>query len=294
MRYLGLICLGLILLVGCPDDKPPPVAPEELAPPAGLKGTNLDKAVRISYYCPYYKQDDVKYEVYQSEKAIEVDENGAIKDTSLKPLKETAPVEEGKRKSVTITGLENGKTYYFRMVAVSGDKKSQASEQIVETPRKESATFLEMKDYTQTQKMSAIELDTMKVVEVRGLNTDTWETEGKVGDIMCDSYDVGGGRRAGLNGINGAVIQDKGYCKDWDEVDWAPEAGYIKTGNSIEVTEGHVYVIKTADGQYAKLLVDKIIKRGEGAAAEFDLKVKVAFQTTDNADQKRNLVPTLP
>ena len=56
-------------------------------------------------------------------------------------------------------------------------------------------------------------------------------------------------------------IQDAGYTTTLDEVDFSPTVGWSPTG-SVELIEGHSYIVWTRDDHYAKFRVTDIVPAG--------------------------------
>ena len=149
--------------------------------------------------------------------------------------------------STTITGLANGTTYSFLVVATkkSGSKLSRPSNVISDTPRRESAS------------LSLIN----GAGNVRYVNVDAdppaASSSSSGADILCQSFNAGAGDRAGLVGQNSARVQDLGFVASWDEIDQAPAGtgSYPDASHSVEVLANHVYAVFTGDNHYAKVWV---------------------------------------
>jgi hypothetical protein len=75
---------------------------------------------------------------------------------------------------------------------------------------------------------------------------------------------------AGMNG-GGA---DLGYMADWDGSDVAPGDGYAGNGESVLLTVGHVYAVRTGANRFGKIIVTTIV-----TAPDFTVTFNAAFQT---------------
>jgi hypothetical protein len=257
VRILMLVgcvaALGLVLS-GCTTEETV-VEPEELNPPLGLHSVTGNESVVLIWYTSNFEADFVGYDVYVAEDNLAgpsvQDIPAAFGET---PVNDPAiPKEAGKDTTWYLLDeddylFENGTTYSFLVVAVDEDGYISYTSNIVEdTPRPE-VMNVELTDQNFEPNTSALVLADFSVVACgAGYDTD--------GDVVCESFDAGAGQRAGLVGVNGAVVQDLGFMTTWDLADEAPPDGYVASLHSVEAVEGHVYAVWTADDHYAKLFV---------------------------------------
>jgi hypothetical protein len=253
-----LVTLGvvaLLLTAGCETERVVEVQPPgDLSPPLGLLSITGDGQVTLFWMCSNYEDGLDGYIVYYQVGQFEGDPADSIPGgfTVIDSLPVTPPC-AGER-WVDITGLTNGTTYSFLVVAASDDWSaiSHASNIIEDTPRDESVGDNTIWAYQTDETQAGFELSSFNVVDCTGLDGQ-YDTPSGLGDIMCERFNPGAGMRAWIDGINGGEVQDIGYMSDWDDADMAPSSGYATTGHSVEALMGHVYAIKTGDNHYAKI-----------------------------------------
>ena len=261
MRKLTILlgCLSCLALVGCDDDttNPDVVEPDDLSPPLGLFSITGDESVTLFWWCSNYDDDLVGYRIYMATGDHHGDplEEVPTAFTSADSIDIAGP--NSGQLSVMLTGLSNGTTYSFLVVAAkdSWTDISHTSNIVADTPREETATEATLYAKQVDEILAGFELNGFFTVDCTDFNRVTYETITGEGDIMCERFDIAAGTRFWLDGINGATIQDIGYMSDWDGADLAPGNGYAATGHSVEAIMGHVYAIKTADDHYAKVQV---------------------------------------
>ncbi len=275
MRILILLgcvaALGLVL-AGCTTEETV-VEPEELNPPLGLHSVTGDGSVVLIWYTSNFEADFEGYDVYVAEGNLAgpsvQDIPAAFEET---PVNDPAIPKTAQDTTLyEVTGLDNGTTYSFLVVAVTEDGYISYTSNIVEdTPRPE-VMNVELTDQNAEPNTSALVLADFSVVACgAGYDTD--------GDVVCESFDAGAGQRAGLVGVNGAVVQDLGFMTTWDLADEAPPDGYVVSLHSVEAVEGHVYAVWTADDHYAKLFV---AERDSVGPYNQKLTLYAAYQTDD-------------
>jgi hypothetical protein len=251
---------------GCSeDDVINTLNPEDLAPPLGLSSITGDGQVVLSWDASNYDEDRDGFYVYQA--------NGTQTGTpevipaafGETPVATLSTTQEAGQFTQTVTGLTNGTTYSFLVVAFKndGDDVSRPSNIIVDTPREESDGVLALTNGTGNR---FLDVNTQTVQA----NEDTPATA----DVLCQSFDAGAGSRHGMVGVNGARVQDLGYVGSWDEIDDAPTGlgSYPAADYSVQVLVGHVYAVFTGDNHYAKVYVTSV------NSGNFGYSVRVAYQ----------------
>jgi hypothetical protein len=148
----------------------------------------------------------------------------------------------------TVSSLTNGVTRYFAVAAYdfAGNESALSYDTIFDTPRPEG--------------FNAAVTNYLTVPATGGWDFSA-QTTRAWNDAQTDMF----------YGFNGAVlemfvpdltteIQDAGYATTLDAVDFAPTAGWSPTG-TVELIQGHCYVVHTRDDHYAKFRVTQIVRR---------------------------------
>ena len=271
---LAPLALSFVLATtgaGC-DDGPTVANPEDLAPPLGLTSVTGDGAVALHWQASNYGEDRQGFEIYQAAGA-----QASTPGESIPAAFGTASVasmitsQGAGTFTTTVTGLTNGTTYSFLVVAYKddGDKLSRPSNVVSDTPRIES-TMLSLTNGT----------GNIRFVTV-GTNPPSASSSGSGADFLCQSFNAGAGDRPGMVGQNGARIQDLGYVSHWDEIDTAPAGGgsYPDAAHSVEVLESHVYAVFTGNNHYAKVWVVSL------NGSNFGYSCRVAYQGQVGSNQ---------
>jgi hypothetical protein len=179
---------------------------------------------------------------------------------------------------VTLTGLDNGQSYSFLVVAAKDEWKdiSYTSNIIIDTPRPE-VTSLTLKNQNLDQTDCALKFSSAEpYVEIVDFNDAD-------ASLMFESFNAGAGARSGLVGVRGgAQVQDLGFMSDWDMADVAPTEGYPDSDFSVTARANHVYAVKItgATTNYAKVYISGI--SGDPADNTDQATVWVAYQTDSN------------
>ena len=262
LPVFSILLTGLML--GCDDNGPTTVNPNDLAPPLGLESVTKDESVLLTWQASNYDEDRQGFQVYLASGS----QTGTPQD--IPSAFGTAPVEQIETTaaagsfSVVVDSLTNGLTYSFLVVAYKddGDKLSRPSNIVVDTPRRESGTI--------TLHNGA---GNARYVDVAA-DPPVASTSSTGADVMAESFNAGAGDRAGMVGQNGARVQDLGYVSTWDEIDEAPlgSGSYPDASYSVEVLPGHVYAVFTGDNHYAKIWVSSL------NTSDFGYTVRVAYQ----------------
>ncbi len=268
MKHLSFLLIFLfvfLLLLGCEDKITEVISPEKLSPPLGLKSVTGDGKVTLIWYTSNFESDLDGYLIHQSEGAYfdldpRKDIPAAFTSTDPETLKTFGM--SNIQRSKTISGLTNGQTYSFLVVAAKDDwtEISYTSNIVRDTPRPEKSEYVTV--YARFAKAEFIdscgyELFDFTRVSMSGINQDYDTPPNYIGDIICEKFDPGAGDRVWLAGANGALMMDLGFMSDWDDADTAMAAGYVDPGYSLTAVPGHVYSVKTGDNHYAKIHVEE-------------------------------------
>jgi hypothetical protein len=264
-----IVAIGTLAMLGSScEDQITTLAPEKLAPPLGLKSVTGDGSVRLSWQASNYGEGRQGFRVYQ-----------ASGDQTTQAAPEMIPAAFGTTHVVellnssqsagtfqaNVTGLTNGTTYSFLVVAFKDDggEVSRPSNIVKDTPRRESPATIELINGDGNPRF----------LDVAG-NPPAASTIDAGADILCRSFNAGAGDRHGIEGRNGARVQDLGFVSSWDEIDKAPTGlgSYPDADFSVQVLEGHVYAVFTGDNHYAKIYIVSINGNNFGYVC------RVAFQ----------------
>jgi hypothetical protein len=268
-----LMAFGILAMFGsgCEDDVNI-LNPDELAPPLGLDSVTGDESVTLTWQASNYGEDRDGFYIYRALGDQSDDESPEeIPDAfGVEFVADVETTDPAGTFSHTVTGLQNGVTYSFLVVAYKndGDDVSRPSNIIVDTPRLgDDALTVVLRPGVSAY------LDVASDPPNPTLVNDT--SEPGMSDVQSQTFDAGAGDRPGLVAINGARIQDKGYAASWDEVDEAPLSitSYPAEEFSVQALLNHVYVVRTADNHYAKLWV-----RAVDNGAPYAVTVSVAYQ----------------
>lgn len=254
------LCIILVAtLIGCyvdvdngdnNTDREPPAVPR------GVRTITGDEYVRIEWY-PNAEFDLEGYTVWRRENNRNLE---AIADILVGTT------------HYTDRDVRNGRTYYYFVSAYdsNGNESDLSPENAWDTPRPAGRNIV-LDDYQLAPDRSGFDFSQPH----RGAGA--WDDRNN--DIFF-GLDTERNIRV-LYSENGTEMQDLGYHEGFDDVDFAPEFGY--TTEFIELFEGHIYAIYTADGNFAKIHVRKLFDD----AVEFDW----AYQTEPENIQ---LAPALP
>jgi len=251
MRSIHLLMTGAVLVAlgaGC-ENSTSTVEPQDLAPALGLTSVTGNGAVTLQWQASNYGEDREGFQVFQA-----AGSQGSIPGESIPTAFGTIPVatlmtsQEAGAFTKSVTGLANGTTYSFLVVAFTsgGDKLSRPSGVVTDTPRRESTATLDLSNGISNIRFLMVDSDPPSV-----------STSSTGADVLCQSFNAGAGDRAGMVGQTGSLVQDLGFVSTWDEIDEAPlgVGSYPDASHSVEVLTGHVYAVFTGDNHYAKIWV---------------------------------------
>ena len=228
MRAMTLFLItSITVLTGCDDD---PVAVRDVFPPAAPRGVYTvtgDHEVFV-HWLENTESDVAGYRIYQAPCATGGDCPYDLVGT-------TTGV------SFRVGSLANGVTRYYAVAAYdrAGNESELSREILFDTPRPE-GTDRVLINYLDDGAASGYDFSAGAVR--------AWD------DPATDMF----------FGTNGSVfqmfvpadtdIQDAGHAGDLDAVDFAPSAGWSPSG-TVELIEGHCYVVWTWDDHFAKFRV---------------------------------------
>lgn len=278
-RHLLMIVAVLAALgAGC-ESGTTTVQPKELAPPLGLTSVTGNGAVTLQWRASNYGEDREGFQVYQAsgpQPSIPGQSiPGAFGTTAVATLTTN---EEAGTFTKTVTGLTNGLTYSFLVVAFKdgGNKLSRPSDVITDTPRRESPTTLDLTNGAGNVRYISVDSDPPAAsVNATGA------------DVLCQSFNAGAGDRPGMVGQSDARVQDLGFVLTWDDIDEAPlgAGSYPDASHSVEVLTGHVYAVFTADNHYAKIWITDL------HSADFGYTCWVAYQPQAGNNELKPAAP---
>ncbi len=251
MRATTLFLIAsVVMLPGCMDDS---VAVRDLVPPAAPRGVYTvtgDREVFV-YWLENTEHDVAGYRIYQAPCATgsncPYERVGATTGASFR-----------------VGGLSNGVTRYYAVAAYdrAGNESELSREILFDTPRPEGIDRI-LVNYLDSDAGSGYDFSANTIR--------AWD------DVTTDMF----------FGYNGSVfqmfvpvdtdIQDAGYASDLDAVDFAPSTGWSPSG-TVELIEGHCYVVWTRDDHFAKFRVTGLQSPEPGLAARvvFDWAYQVA------------------
>jgi hypothetical protein len=252
--------LAALVAAGCHD----PFLNDHSAPnpPQGIKAIAQDNATQLSWY---ESQDpDVKgYKIWVSDRYDGIYE---LLGRSTDPI-------------YTDYGAKNGVREYYAVSAYDfdGNESDLSKDVVYATPRPE-GFGTKVGEYRLAPSVAGYDFSTYSV--------------GKYDDEFTDLYFEATSGRYYLDVWQDTDIQDMGYTSSFDDIAFAPPAGYSPS-KSVETIPGHTYVIWTWDNHYAKVRVKEVTS----TRLTFDWAYQVAQATpelkqTIGPDGARRFHPT--
>lgn len=235
MQTKAIMLAAVVALSGCDDG----TRPGDVTPPAAPRGVYSitgDHEVFVSWL-DNTEPDVAGYRIYDSP-------CGEL-DCPYDPVGSTS------RTSFTVTGLPNGVTRHYAVAAYdrAGNESDLSYDTVFDTPRPEGRdAFLN---------------NSQETLAGAGWDFSAYQSR-PADDPLTDMY-------FGFNGSIdqmfvpdlGTDIQDAGYASSLDAVDYAPSGGWSPTG-TVELIQGHCYVVATRDNHYAKFRVTDLRPAGGG------------------------------
>lgn len=232
-RMLPLLAVAL-LAGGCHDDDPVRVG--DVTPPAAPRGfysVTGDQRVYL-YWLPNTESDVAGYRI-------------RISDCPSGPTCPFELVGSTTQSEYTVTGLANGVRRYYAIEAYdhAGNISDLTYEDVHDTPRPEG--------------VNATLLNSLESSAGSGWDFSAQTTRADDDPLTDIYYAYNGSIDAMFAPDLGTDIQDAGYVTTLDAIDYAPDdIGWSPTG-SVELIEGHAYIVLTRDGNYAKFRVRDIV-----------------------------------
>jgi hypothetical protein len=174
-----------------------------------------------------------------------------------------------------VNGLQNGVTRFFAVSAVdnAGNESPLTYEDVFDTPRPEGTTTLN--NFVNGTAGAGWDFSAFANVASDSPSADVFFGDnGTIAQMFATSVEV----QPGVF-INND-IQDAGFASSLDAVDYAPigaNAGWSPTG-TVELIQGHCYIVWTWDDHYAKFQVTGITRPTAGQPATL-VRIQWAYQT---------------
>ena len=247
-----LIALPALAFIGCDDDDAHPLIVLDPAPqaPQGVTSVTGDDQVTI-LWIGLREDDVVEYVIGWNDELLgEYEEVGRVS---------ASPRPEDNIYGFIDTDVDNGTTYFYAVWAVdnAGQASEPSYETVFDTPRPEGEVELFSRFFQAT--MSGFDLSSGARVPWDATTADVFVdhdtlfiTNGLVVDTVLIFF---------LNTTDVLTdIQDMGYSGSFDEIGWAPDAGWSDL-QYYELVPGHTYVIWTSESHYAKMRVNSISRQ---------------------------------
>lgn len=245
MRRIMIILLAsAAVLGGCRDEVTGPRDPSPPAAPRGLQSVTGDHTAYLSWL-ENTEPDVAGYRIYEAPCATgsgcPYDRIGSTGGTTF-----------------TATGLANGVTRFYAVAAYdyAGNESALSYETVFDTPRP-AGEGARLSSYLASPNASGWDFSSAQVRAFDDANADIFYGDnGTTLRMFVPDYDTD--------------IQDAGYASSLNAVDFAPNGGWSPTG-SVELIQGHCYVVWTRDNHYAKFRVTQVLAQSSGPPRiEFD------------------------
>ena len=206
------------------DDEPPAV-------PRGVRTITGDEEVIIEWY-PNGEYDLAGYQVWRGRDGTNFDSLADVSENTTRYVDRT---------------VRNGETYFYAVSAydIHDNESDLSPEDTWDTPRPEGRNIT-LEDYNILPERSGFDFSRPEKGSVQ------WDSP------ATDIY-FGLDPEIGVTYLysdNETFMQDLGYHKNFDAVDFVPDMGY--TTLFVELIEGHIYAINTPDNNYAKIHVREL------------------------------------
>lgn len=244
MLRAGLMTMlfPVAFLMGCDDDGGPDSTPPPT--PSGVFSVTDDGAVDL-YWNPIMGLDDVAgYGVYRSA-------------ASAGPYVKLATLDGASNDYYRDENVSNGQTWYYAVDAFDfdGNESALSVEDVWDTPRPSRAG---MRVYSSDFDLARSAVD--------------FSEQPSFGDMLVAPTDPGADLYVfrGTDGflrVVGTVhagpdtnfVQDFGGTERWNDVGWAPDAGWhVRSPLGYELAVGHTYLVWTWDNHFAKFRVTNV------------------------------------
>ena len=232
LLIMALMIGSAFIFNGC-EDKVYVVKPDQTPPsrPKGIYSITADRAV----YLLWEENDEKDFAEYRIYRKTDPESNQYY---HLATVDTSAYIDDN---------VKNGDTYYYVVTAIDYDgNESDFSDRVQDTPRPEDYRWPLCNRFYKPDS-SGFSFSGPKIVDWDDYYADIYleyDTDLEI-FFLCVAN-------------NQTDIQDFGYTKSLDDVDWAPAEGWSKVG-WVEVITGHSYIVWTADDNYAKLRISEIV-----------------------------------
>jgi hypothetical protein len=264
----ALLGLGL---AGCDDSGVlDTVSENELAPPLGLRSITGNGQVTLFWYTSNFEDGFEGYIVFQREGGTATNQSSTLPTGFIEVGRLNISGSSNAIRNTVIQDLSNGTQYTFAVCAFrsEGDEISLASNIVEDTPRPDitsiTLTSASTNDVPGNDQTAGFDFDLLQVVPVPTDLAASNYNSANGADMVHEAFDpsqLNNNIRswmAGMNGDTDSGVQDLGFMEELDGADVAPEDGYPGNGNSVLLSAGHVYAVKTGNGHFGKFIVTSI------------------------------------
>jgi hypothetical protein len=281
------LMIGSGLFAGCNDDVFNTVEQDQLAPPLGLQSVTGNGQVSLLWYTSNFESGFQGYIIFMREGGAPSSQSAPLPSDFVEVGRlNTTTGSSGSVRSTVVEGLTNGTLYSFAVCAFrqDGDEISYASNIVTDAPRPDitsvTLTSASTNDVVGNDQTAGFDFNTLTVVSVPTDLAAANYNSANGADMVHEAFDpsqVNNNIRSWMSGMNGdseSGVQDLGFMADLDGSNVAPTDGYAGNGNSVLLSAGHVYAVKTGAGSYGKFIVTSITS-GINPTVTFN----AAFQT---------------
>jgi hypothetical protein len=264
----ALLGLGL---AGCEDDGVlDTVSEDELAPPLGLTSVTGNGQVTLFWYTSNFEDGFEGYIVFQREGGAATNQSSTLPAGFIEVARLNVTGSSNTIRNTVVQDLDNGTLYTFAVCAFrsEGDEISLASNIVEDTPRPDitsiTLTSASTNDVPGNDQTAGFDFDLLQVVSVPTDLAASNYNSANGADMVHEAFDpsqLNNNIRswmAGMNGDGDSGVQDLGFMADLNGSDVAPEDGYAGNGNSVLLSAGHVYAVKTGNDHFGKFIVTSI------------------------------------
>ena len=264
----ALLGLGL---AGCDeDDVLDTVSEDELAPPLGLQSVTGNGQVTLFWYTSNFEDGFEGYIVFQREGGTATNQSSTLPAGFTEVARLNIAGSSNAIRNTVVQDLDNGTLYTFAVCAFrsEGDEISLASNIVEDTPRPDitsvTLTSASTGDVAGNDQTAGFDFDLLQVVSVPTDLAASNYNSANGADMVHEAFDPGQLNNnirswmAGMNGNGDSGVQDLGFMEDLNGADVAPEDGYPGNGNSVLLSAGHVYAVKTGNNHFGKFIVTSI------------------------------------
>jgi len=246
MRATWILLLSsTVLVTGCYEDDS--VSPRDVEPPAAPRGVYSvtgDGEVSLRWM-HNTEPDHAGYRIYQS-------------PCDAGPGCPYDPIGMTEADHHEILGQTNGVTRFYAVAAYdhAGNESDLSYETVFDTPRP-AGTGLVLANYLDVPAGSGYDFSEYVARSWDHVDTDIFFGDnGSIVQMFVPDFSTD--------------IQDAGFAGSLDAVDFAPNGGWSPTG-TVELIQGHCYVVWTRDDHYAKFRVTSILRGTPTAPARVTL-----------------------